>query len=547
MILYRWQYYVLTLCLLVAQTFAQSISEQANRAYEEKEYEKSAQLYRAAIRGGERDVNTFYNGACSFARAGKKNEAFDLLAQAIQLGYANADHLKKDTDFNSLHSDSRWKPIVEKCEATQKWQTSFWGTPAFKTPFNANLSEDEKLAGLMQFWSEVRYNFANFDLVPTLEWDKMYLEYLPKVRQTKSTLEYYRVMMELCARLKDAHTNVMVPSELRDEMFARPMLTTRLIEGKVLVQQVLDDKLKPLGIVPGVEVIEVNGTPVQQFAEQQVRPYQSASTEQDMRSRLYEYALLNGSVKEAVTLTFRDAAGKVFKHTLPRVSGKDRPHAFPQPPSFAFKVLPGNIAYVELNTFASNEAFEKFVASFDEIAKTDALIFDIRENSGGNSSVGWGILTYLTDKPFKTSRWRTRDYRPSFRAWGNPEGWHDGGSGEQKPNGAKLYSKPVIVLTSPRTFSAAEDFAVAFDAMQRGTLLGEATGGSTGQPLVFTLPGGGSARVCTKRDTYPDGREFVGVGVQPHIKIAPTVADQRAGRDTVLEAALAELKKQHSK
>lgn len=106
---------------------------------------------------------------------------------------------------------------------------------------------------------------------------------------------------------------------------------------------------------------------------------------------------------------------------------------------------------------------------------------------------------------------------------------------------------PVIVLTSPRTFSAAEDFAVAFDAMQRGTIVGEATGGSTGQPLLFSLPGGGSGRVCTKRDTYPDGREFVGVGVQPHIKVAPTVADFRNGRDTVLEAALAELKKRQTK
>jgi carboxyl-terminal processing protease len=74
--------------------------------------------------------------------------------------------------------------------------------------------------------------------------------------------------------------------------------------------------------------------------------------------------------------------------------------------------------------------------------------------------------------------------------------------------------------------------------------VGEPTGGSTGQPLMFNLPGGGLARVCTKRDTYPDGREFVGVGIQPQVLVRPTVEDFRAGRDTVLEAALELLRKQ---
>lgn len=79
---------------------------------------------------------------------------------------------------------------------------------------------------------------------------------------------------------------------------------------------------------------------------------------------------------------------------------------------------------------------------------------------------------------------------------------------------------------------------VAFDAMKRGTLIGEPTGGSTGQPLMFKLPGGGSGYVCSKRDTYPDGKEFVGVGIQPQVLVHPTVRDVRAGKDTVLEAAL---------
>lgn len=106
------------------------------------------------------------------------------------------------------------KPINAQ-EAKQKneapevfWnKESFWNSPALSTAYRENIGDDEKIAGLSKFWSEVKYNFANFDLVPNLDWDALYLEYLPKVRQTKSTREYYLVMQEMCARLKDGHTN----------------------------------------------------------------------------------------------------------------------------------------------------------------------------------------------------------------------------------------------------------------------------------------------------------------------------------------------------
>jgi C-terminal processing protease CtpA/Prc len=74
--------------------------------------------------------------------------------------------------------------------------------------------------------------------------------------------------------------------------------------------------------------------------------------------------------------------------------------------------------------------------------------------------------------------------------------------------------------------------------MDRGEIVGQSTGGSTGQPLVIHLPGGGSARICSKRDRYPDGTEFVGVGVKPDIEIEPTIADFRSGRDAAVERAL---------
>jgi C-terminal processing protease CtpA/Prc len=75
------------------------------------------------------------------------------------------------------------------------------------------------------------------------------------------------------------------------------------------------------------------------------------------------------------------------------------------------------------------------------------------------------------------------------------------------------------------------------------TKIGTNTFGSTGQPFSFSLPGGGSARICTKKDTYPDGREFVGYGIKPDIEIKPSFADYLKKNDIVLEKAIEYLKK----
>lgn len=103
---------------------------------------------------------------------------------------------------------------------------------------------------------------------------------------------------------------------------------------------------------------------------------------------------------------------------------------------------------------------------------------------------------------------------------------------------------PTVVLIDHNTASAAEDFLILADGQKHFTKIGRPSNGSTGQPIVIDLGHGFSARICTKKDTYADGRLFVGCGVQPDIVVEPTVKDLIKGRDGQLEAALKFLKKQ---
>jgi carboxyl-terminal processing protease len=432
------------------------------------------------------------------------------------------------------------KVYKKKTDAMFFNQPRFWNSDVLKTPFAQNISTDEKIAGLSKFWSETKYNFVNFDLIPTLDLDSLYLAYIPKVSRTKSTQEYYRILSEFCAHLKDGHTNVYVPKELEEEEYSRPLLRTRLIEDKVVIVSIHDSSYSKQGIKVGQELVKIDGVPVKEYAAKMITPFASASTVQDLDVRSFDYVLLAGSVKKSIKLVLRDQNGNVANHTIRRVSPLIRNEKM-KLPNFELQMLDDKIAYVILNSFGSDEAFKEFEKYYDKIAQSEAIIFDVRGNGGGNSAVGWNILRYTIKQPTAIHRMHGRLYNSAYRAWNMKQSLYTSFS-RLSPKGDKLYEKPIVVLTSARTYSAAEDFAGAFKSMQRGEIIGEASGGSSGQPLMIDLPGNGSARICTKRDMLGNGEDFIGVGVQPDIVVAQKLDDLRKGKDTVLDAALKRLR-----
>ncbi len=517
---------------------AQTVSEQALEEYKKKHFDKAATLFLAAYERDKSNVDYLYNAASSYAESGDVTKAFEFLEYSINKGFSNISLVERDESFQYLHSDFRWAKTIKTLREKLSFDARLWNSEALSTEYKEDISENEKIAGLSKFWAEVKFNFVYVDTLKRLDWDSLYVNYLAKVRATKSTAEYYRVLMELCARLGDGHTTISPPYQTNEHFFAKPLLTAGLIEGKIILTKVLDQNLSTVGIEPGLEIIAVGGIPAKKYVEEQVAPLLSASTSQDMESAIYLRHFLEGNKSQAIEITFQNQEGAVFNRSIQRVSWEAW-HKLAAPDSpFQFKLLNGKIAYVALNSFLSPDLIEKFISRFEEINASSAMILDIRRNEGGMSDIGYKILSMLTDKPFETSSWSTRDYKPVMRAWGKATYDFYASPVKWPPDIKRHYKKPVVLLTSGATYSAAEDFAVAFDVMRRGTILGEPTGGSTGQALSISLPGGGRAQICTKQDTYPDGKVFVGVGVQPNRLARPTVKDLRVGKDTVLEAAL---------
>ncbi len=434
--------------------------------------------------------------------------------------------------FQIQHEKSKNKQLLRKFEAMSNVSKGIQNVVAL-TGEIPRLTPLEQVEGFVRLWSEIKYNFAFFDQVPEVDWDQMLVEYLPKVRREHTKYDYYRLLQRCVAQLRDGHTNVWggVPAEILD---CPPMLIAP-VEGKaVIVDLAGTEELRQADVGCGWEVTHVDSRAVETILQEDLYPFISASTPQARDRKAYA-ELLDGPLDSQVTVSLREPDGTVHLAALTRRSPR---RWRPWSPMVEHRPMSEQVTYIALRSFGSSEVVKQFDEVLGKIGQARGLILDVRENGGGSSNIGYQIIGRLIDKPLASSRWKTRQYMPAFRAWGRPEKWYEGTHGMVEPRGDDPFLGPVVVLVGPGTVSSAEDFLIPLHASGRATLVGERTAGTTGQPLFIKLPGGGGARICTKRDTYPDGREFVGVGVIPDVEVHPTQADIAAGRDTVLEKAL---------
>jgi len=399
--------------------------------------------------------------------------------------------------------------------------------------YSETLTDADKLAGLSKAWAEAKFNFANFDLVPDLNWDSIYHAYIPKVTKTNSAEDYFRVLADFYRHLQDGHSAIFPPQDKFDEMFSNLPVRTQMMDGKLVITDVFSDQYPSLQ--RGQVITHLNGKSISEISSEDFSPFLFYSTPQDSVAKLHSHFLFRGNKEKPIHLDLINTDGTRIKETVFRQPNEG---LFKAPGEYRFEVLEGNIAYLFIHTFNEADVLDFYEKVMPEIMETNALIIDIRKNGGGNSNNGFELIGYLTEQPFYQSVNIKRTYTPVERAWGNFPDKLAVTHYDWKPHRNLVYHKPVALLIGPDTYSAAEDFTVGFKSISRGTVIGQATGGSTGQPLFFQLPLGGMGFVCAKRDLLADGQEFVGKGIQPDISVSYSFENFINGKDEAIEKAL---------
>jgi len=131
------------------------------------------------------------------------------------------------------------------------------------------------------------------------------------------------------------------------------------------------------------------------------------------------------------------------------------------------EILPGNIGYLKFDFFGDPDVCgQSLVAAMGFLAHVDAIIYDMRENGGGDPAMVAMACTYLFDKATHLNDLYDRKEDKTTQYWTLPY-----------VPGTLLSAKPAFVLTAHRTFSGAEEFTNDLKTQKRATIVGETTGG----------------------------------------------------------------------
>jgi C-terminal processing protease CtpA/Prc len=384
-----------------------------------------------------------------------------------------------------------------------------------------------RLLAAFRVWSVIEFFYPYRHLLD--DWDAVLRAAIPRFLAARDADDYTRAVMEMVAHVEDGHTSVGGPGVTKLFGSGRLPFALMHVEGQPAVVQLFPELPKDSGVQAGDVVVSVDGEPMAARMTR-LRPLLTASTETARNDRIANAALL-GSKETPATLELRGPDGAVRTVKLARVSGftADLGHD-------AWKLLPGNIGYANLMRLTVPQVDAMFAA----LQNTKALIFDMRGYPNGTA---WPIAEHINTKKAKVG---ALFRRPMFtgNSW-SPDtsaGWFF----EQQVPGFPKSDKPkyagrTVMLIDDRAISQSEHTALFFEQANGTTFIGTTTAGANGDVTNYVLPGGLTVRFTGHDVRHADGRQLQRVGIQPDVVVAPTLAGLRAGRDEVLERAIAYL------
>ena len=266
-----------------------------------------------------------------------------------------------------------------------------------------------------------------------------------------------------------------------------------------------------------------------QYVFPEVAEQLKADIQQRRQDQGYEEITSGEQLAQVLTLQLQQVSGdrQLKVHFSPQLLPDLTPEA--EPGSAALKAeqhqsslrnfdinrverLRGNVGYLELYGFEPPDfAGEVMAAAMQFLANTQALIIDVRHNRGGSPAMVALLCSYFLPAypPVHLNDLYWRPDHSTRQWWTIPH-----------LSGPRYIGKPVYVLTSQETFSAAEEFAYDLRVLKRATIVGEHTAGGANPGRGYRLhdhfwmfvPTGQSINPVTKNN-------WAQTGIIPDVKV----------------------------
>jgi len=389
-------------------------------------------------------------------------------------------------------------------------------SPAMTAPPDGEtVSIKQRAAIAARLRSVIEGSFVHWDAVPDLDFDAAFDTYLDEALGAETRLRFVLANQRLMAQLRNGH------SGFHDDWVMQRHGRSFGLLLRPLAGQWAVTISRHAGLSVGSVVETIDGVPMADvFAR--ARPFLAASSDRAAANILFYRRHL---LPDAITLGL--AGGGSFA-----VTKADWPAIEVPSPSVQDE---DGVAVLPILSFDDPRFEAAAVAAVRALDRDAPLVIDLRGNGGGNTPLA--LLAALMDRPYR--RWRSSVLSTTTlrRAHGEgPEVVTFDAPRHELVEGA--HRGRLVILIDGTVGSAAEDFAMPFKDNGRATLIGGPTAGSSGQPHYVDLGDGFRGWVGAKREAFPEGARFEGVGIEPDLWVERVAADLRSGRDPVLARAI---------
>ncbi|HSE19095.1 MAG TPA: S41 family peptidase [Pyrinomonadaceae bacterium] len=358
-----------------------------------------------------------------------------------------------------------------------------------------------------------------------IDWQAKRTTFRPAAARAGNAPEFYDILRQMIASLRDAHTRVYSPDEKFDwwsPRFVTVGLTVREVEGAPTVIQIESGTAaSKTDIKQGDVIASVDDVPVAQFVAQRMRN-SGLVDEGNMRHRVIAN-LFDGPSGTSVKIGWITRKGKQKSTVLQRYWSQR---------NLGFNnQRKGKIAILRLDAFTQSVAIEFSKDLPEALDGAEGIVLDLRGNGGGDAEAMADVASLFLDDGTNLGRFADRS-GASFelqtfakRLWRSPA-----------VSPVKL---PLVVLTSENTSSAAEILAATLQAKRRAQVIGS---GTCGCVLAIrsrhALPDGGVLDVSEFDYKTAGGVRLEGAGIKPD-KLTPlTRMDIYSRHDRALERAM---------
>lgn len=357
-----------------------------------------------------------------------------------------------------------------------------------------------------------------------IDWQAKRAQFRPAAARAGSTHEFYELLRQMIASLRDAHTRVYSPDEKFDwwsPRFVTLGLMTREVEGVPTVIYVESGSpASRTDIRQGDVIVSVDDIPVAEFVN---RRLEASGLSHDAEARFRAIgSLFDGQAGTTVKVGWSSRNGKhksavLQRYWTQRLLGFNNERK-------------GKIAILRLDAFTQTVALD-FSKSLPEVLDgAEGIILDLRFNGGGDAEAMADVASLFLEDGINLGKFADRSGASfelqtfSKRLWRIP-----------RMSSIKL---PLVVLTSESTSSAAEILVAALQAKQRARVIGTATCGCVlAIRSRHALPDGGVLDVSEFDYRTAAGLRLEGSGIKPDTLMKLTRTDIYSRRDAALELA----------